>query len=93
MSADIKNSNHFWPQGEMRKDFTLEREIIRLHNFYAKVMEHCEMYHKEVKSLTARLDETWHLVKTSTDTILALRKEIEELETKMSEHSKERSGL
>ena len=48
------------------------------------------MYHREVKNLTARLDETWELVRTSTDTILALKKEIEALENKMSEDRKER---
>lgn len=93
MSEAIKNSNHFWPQGKMSKDFSLEREITRLQNFYAKVVEHCEMYHREVKSLTARLDETWALVQTSTDTILNLKKEIEALENKMSEDRKERSAL
>lgn len=90
MTDPINNSNHFWPQGEMSKDFSLAREVIRLQNFYGKVVEHCEMYHREVKNLTARLDETWELVRTSTDTILALKKEIEALETKMSEDRKER---
>ena len=91
MSETVKNSDRFSSEGEMRKDFSLEREVTRLQNFYSKVMEHCEMYHQEVKNLTTRLDETWTLVQTSTDTIIKLQQEIKALENKMSEDRKERS--
>ena len=91
VNENIDNSNKHWPQTKMKEDFSLARELDRLHKFYGKIVEHCEMYHQEVKNLTARLDETWTLVQTSTDTIIKLQQEIKALENKMSEDRKERS--
>ena len=93
MSDTINNSNKHWPQTEMKKDFSLERELDKLHKFYGKIVEHCEMYHKEVKSLTARLDESWSMVKSSNDTILKLQEEVKALQVKMDEHSNDFKSL
>jgi len=93
MSDTINNSNKHWPQTEMKKDFSLERELDKLHKFYGKIVEHCEMYHKEVKSLTARLDESWSMVKSSNDTILKLQEEVKALQAKMDAHSNDFKSL
>lgn len=93
VKQNIDNSNKHWPQTEMKKDFSLERELDKLHKFYGKIVEHCEMYHREVKSLTARLDESWSMVKSSNDTILKLQEEVKALQAKMEENSNDFKNL
>lgn len=93
VNKNIDNSNKHWPQTKMKEDFSLARELDKLHKFYGKIVEHCEMYHKEVKSLTARLDESWSMVKSSNDTILKLQEEVKALQVKMDEHSNDFKSL
>jgi peptidoglycan hydrolase CwlO-like protein len=93
VKQNTDNSNKHEPQTEMKKDFSLERELDKLHKFYGKIVEHCEMYHREVKSLTARLDESWSMVKSSNDTILKLQEEVKALQAKMEENSNDFKNL
>jgi len=89
MSDTINNFNKNLPKTEMKKDSPFGLELDRLHKFYGKIVEHCEMYHKEVKNLTARLDDSWSMVKSSNDTILKLQEEVRALQAKMEHNSNE----
>jgi peptidoglycan hydrolase CwlO-like protein len=93
MSDTINNPNTNFSKTEMKKDSPFGLELDRLHKFYGKIVEHCEMYHKEVKSLTARLDESWSMVKSSNDTILKLQEEVKALQAKMDANSNDLKNL
>jgi peptidoglycan hydrolase CwlO-like protein len=93
MSDTTNNPNTNFTKTEMKKDSPFGLELDRLHKFYGKIVEHCEMYHKEVKSLTARLDESWSMVKSSNDTILKLQEEVKALQAKMDANSNDFKNL
>jgi peptidoglycan hydrolase CwlO-like protein len=93
MSDTINNSNTNFTKTKMKEDSPFGFELDRLHKFYGKIVEHCEMYHQEVKSLTTRLDESWSMVKSSNDTILKLQEEVKALQAKMDANSNDFKNL
>jgi peptidoglycan hydrolase CwlO-like protein len=93
VSDTINNPNTNFTKTEMKKDSPFGLELDRLHKFYGKIVEHCEMYHQEVKSLTSRLDESWSMVKSSNDTILKLQEEVKALQAKMDANSNDFKNL
>jgi len=93
MSDTTNNPNTNFTKTKMKKDSPFGLELDRLHKFYGKIVEHCEMYHQEVKSLTARLDESWSMVKSSNDTILKLQEEVKALQAKMEANSNDFKNL